>query len=152
MNGKNRGKLYVVGFGPGHYDHMTNRAREAIRDSDVIVGYNTYVEIIRGLLDDQEIVQTCPHRSQLDLDRTYRLSTDNLCTNVPISCPFCPEFKPDGSMIPAVWKYNIEAHIRADHPEVEENLLQSSRVTQEEFIAMNIRLISGPSSPCEGAE
>jgi cobalt-factor III methyltransferase len=58
MNGKNRGKLYVVGFGPGHYDHMTNRAREAIRDSDVIVGYNTYVEIIRGLLDDQEIVQT----------------------------------------------------------------------------------------------
>ncbi|MDN4594561.1 precorrin-3B C(17)-methyltransferase [Polycladomyces subterraneus] len=58
MNGKNRGKLYVVGFGPGHFDHMTHRAREAIRDSDVIVGYNTYVDIIRDLLVNQEIVQT----------------------------------------------------------------------------------------------
>ncbi|MBN2910026.1 precorrin-3B C(17)-methyltransferase [Polycladomyces sp. WAk] len=58
MNEQNRGKLYVVGFGPGHFDHMTHRAREAIRDSDVIVGYNTYVDIIRDLLDNQEIVQT----------------------------------------------------------------------------------------------
>jgi precorrin-3B C17-methyltransferase len=58
MNEKGRGKMYVVGFGPGHFDHMTHRAREAISDSDVIVGYNTYVEIIRDLLDNQEIVQT----------------------------------------------------------------------------------------------
>jgi precorrin-3B C17-methyltransferase len=58
MSEKGRGKLYVVGFGPGHFDHMTHRAREALSDSDVIVGYNTYVDIIRDLLDKQEIVQT----------------------------------------------------------------------------------------------
>lgn len=58
MSEKGRGKLYVVGFGPGHFDHMTHRAREALSDSDVIVGYNTYVDIIRDLLDNQEIVQT----------------------------------------------------------------------------------------------
>ncbi|WP_309862374.1 precorrin-3B C(17)-methyltransferase [Desmospora profundinema] len=52
------GKLLVIGFGPGHFDHMSGRARQAIGESDVIVGYNTYVDLIRGLLTDQEIVRT----------------------------------------------------------------------------------------------
>jgi len=54
-----RGKLLIVGFGPGNFDHITDRAREAIREADCIIGYNTYVDLIRGLLtDDQEIVRT----------------------------------------------------------------------------------------------
>jgi precorrin-3B C17-methyltransferase len=53
-----RGKLLIVGFGPGDFAHITERAREAIQESDVIIGYNTYVDLIRGLLTDQEIVRT----------------------------------------------------------------------------------------------
>lgn len=53
-----RGKLFVIGFGPGSFAHITQRAREAIEESDVIIGYSTYVELIRGLLTDQEIVST----------------------------------------------------------------------------------------------
>lgn len=53
-----KGKLLIVGFGPGHFAHITVRAREAIRESEVIVGYNTYVDIIREMLTDQEIVRT----------------------------------------------------------------------------------------------
>ncbi|MBA4603697.1 precorrin-3B C(17)-methyltransferase [Thermoactinomyces mirandus] len=53
-----KGKLLLVGFGPGHFRHITERAREAIRESEVIVGYNAYVDIIRDLLTDQEIVRT----------------------------------------------------------------------------------------------
>lgn len=52
------GKLFVIGFGPGSFEHITQRAREAIEDSDVIIGYSTYVDLIRGLLTDQEIVST----------------------------------------------------------------------------------------------
>ena len=37
------GKLYIVGVGPGHHDHMTFRAKEAIVESDTIDGYETYV-------------------------------------------------------------------------------------------------------------
>ncbi|GGE13221.1 hypothetical protein GCM10011571_13300 [Marinithermofilum abyssi] len=58
MTDRKNGKLLVIGFGPGHVDHMTKRAREAILESDVIVGYNTYVDLIRGLLTDQTIVRT----------------------------------------------------------------------------------------------
>ena len=52
------GRILVVGFGPGSYQHMTERARQAIVDSDVIIGYNTYVDLVRGLLTGQEIVRT----------------------------------------------------------------------------------------------
>ncbi|MDP5274171.1 precorrin-3B C(17)-methyltransferase [Chengkuizengella axinellae] len=53
-----KGKLLVIGFGPGSFEHITKRAREAIGESDVIIGYNTYVDLIRDLLTDQEIVRT----------------------------------------------------------------------------------------------
>ncbi|WP_206922082.1 precorrin-3B C(17)-methyltransferase [Alicyclobacillus acidoterrestris] len=52
------GKIFVVGFGPGSYEHITERARAAIQESDVIIGYNTYVDLIRGLLTNQDIVRT----------------------------------------------------------------------------------------------
>lgn len=53
-----RGKLLVIGFGPGSFEHITKRAQEAIQESDYIIGYKTYVELIQGLLTDQEIIST----------------------------------------------------------------------------------------------
>ncbi|KZE77575.1 cobalt-precorrin-3B C(17)-methyltransferase [Paenibacillus elgii] len=53
-----KGKLSVIGFGPGSFDHITKRAREAIQESDVVIGYNTYVDLIRGLLNEQQVVRT----------------------------------------------------------------------------------------------
>lgn len=52
------GKLFVIGFGPGSFEHITKRAREALQESDVIIGYSTYVDLIRELLTDQVIVST----------------------------------------------------------------------------------------------
>ncbi|BAD76090.1 precorrin-3B methylase [Geobacillus kaustophilus HTA426] len=52
------GKLLIVGFGPGSVDHMTKRAREAIEESDVIIGYKTYIELVRDLIVGKEIIST----------------------------------------------------------------------------------------------
>lgn len=52
------GSIKVVGFGPGSFEHITERARQAITECDVIIGYNTYVDLIRDLLTNQEIVRT----------------------------------------------------------------------------------------------
>ena len=43
------GKLYVVGFGPGGYEHMTEKAIEVIKNADVVTGYTTYVNILKEL-------------------------------------------------------------------------------------------------------
>jgi len=50
-----RGKLYVVGVGPGHHDHMTYRAKQVIEESDVIVGYETYVGLVEDLIAGKEV-------------------------------------------------------------------------------------------------
>jgi len=52
------GYLYIVGIGPGHEDHMTPAALNAIKESDVIVGYTTYIKLVRHLiLDNAQIVK-----------------------------------------------------------------------------------------------
>ena len=39
--------LYVIGIGPGAYEKMTIEAAEALKSSDVIVGYTVYVDLVR---------------------------------------------------------------------------------------------------------
>jgi precorrin-3B C17-methyltransferase len=50
-----RGKLYVVGVGPGSHDHMTYRAKQVIEESEVIVGYETYVGLVEDLIHGKEV-------------------------------------------------------------------------------------------------
>src|SRR5919106_1430989 len=52
---KEKGKLYVVGLGPGHHDHMTFRAKQAIEESEVIIGYDTYVSLIEDIISEKEV-------------------------------------------------------------------------------------------------
>jgi len=49
------GKLYIVGVGPGHHDHMTFRAKQVIEESNTIVGYETYVTLIEDLIEGKEV-------------------------------------------------------------------------------------------------
>lgn len=37
---------------------MTKRAREAIEESDVIVGYKTYVDLIKDIIRGKEVIST----------------------------------------------------------------------------------------------
>ncbi len=49
--------IYVIGIGPGSKDLMTYQAIKAIEDSEVIVGYKTYINLISDLIKDKEVVQ-----------------------------------------------------------------------------------------------
>src|ERR687887_1032098 len=50
-----KGKLYVVGVGPGSHEHMTYRARQVIEESEVIIGYDTYVSLVEDLIAGKEV-------------------------------------------------------------------------------------------------
>jgi precorrin-3B C17-methyltransferase len=52
------GKLFVVGIGPGHPQDRTVRAESAIRKSDVIVGYESYLDKISDLLSGKEVISS----------------------------------------------------------------------------------------------
>lgn len=48
------GWVYAVGIGPGDEKYMTQEAEDAILLSDVIIGYRTYIELIRNRYPDKE--------------------------------------------------------------------------------------------------
>jgi precorrin-3B C17-methyltransferase len=52
------GILYVVGIGPGAEQHTTPAALAAIADAQLVVGYRTYIGLVKHLLDGKEVVQT----------------------------------------------------------------------------------------------
>jgi len=51
------GKIYLVGFGPGSEEHMTYKAKSAIAESDVVIGYTTYIKLVKDLLDGKDVVK-----------------------------------------------------------------------------------------------
>ncbi len=53
-----RGKIYIVGTGPGEIEHITPKALEVIREAEVIVGYKTYLDLIQELIKNKEIIST----------------------------------------------------------------------------------------------
>ena len=55
---KTRGKIYVVGTGPGSIEHITPYAQNVIRSVDTIVGYDTYLDLIRSLTAGKEVFST----------------------------------------------------------------------------------------------
>lgn len=49
------GKIYVIGIGPGLPEYRSPASVEAIKTSDVIVGYKTYINLIDDLIENQEV-------------------------------------------------------------------------------------------------
>ncbi|MFP3065466.1 MAG: precorrin-3B C(17)-methyltransferase [Sulfolobus sp.] len=51
-----KGKLYIVGIGPGSPPLRTFQATNAIKESEVIVAYTTYAELIKDLTEGKEVI------------------------------------------------------------------------------------------------
>ena len=51
-------KLFIVGVGPGNYENMTGRALALLEQSDVIVGYTLYADLIRDRFPEKEFFTT----------------------------------------------------------------------------------------------
>ena len=58
-------KLYVVGIGPGDAAGMTVRAVQALREAQVIAGYQVYADLIRPLYPEKEYIVT-PMRQETE--------------------------------------------------------------------------------------
>ena len=58
-------KIYVVGIGPGAYEQMTGKAIRALQDSDIIVGYTVYVDLVKEHFAGKEFLTT-PMKKEVD--------------------------------------------------------------------------------------
>jgi len=51
--------LYVIGIGPGDIEQMSLRAYRLLQEVDVVVGYQTYIQLVSEITtDEQEIIST----------------------------------------------------------------------------------------------
>ena len=50
--------LYVIGTGPGKTDYMSQRAIEVIKKVDCVAGYTTYIDLIKTVIKDKQIIAT----------------------------------------------------------------------------------------------
>lgn len=70
------GKLYVVGIGPGGLEEMTIKAANAIKESEIIVGYTKYISMIEPLIEGKEIFQTGMRAEEERCREALKLSKD----------------------------------------------------------------------------
>ena len=51
-------RIYIVGMGPGREEMMTGEALAALEQSDVIVGYTVYLDLLSGRFKGKELLST----------------------------------------------------------------------------------------------
>lgn len=56
--GHRQGKLYLIGIGPGNPEHISLRAQQVLESVDTVAGYTTYIELIRPLIQDKNVIST----------------------------------------------------------------------------------------------
>ena len=57
-------KLWIIGLGPGGGEDLTGKARKALAESDVIVGYTVYIDLIRAEFGHKELLTTPMRKEQ----------------------------------------------------------------------------------------
>ncbi|MEF9984354.1 MAG: precorrin-3B C(17)-methyltransferase [Oscillospiraceae bacterium] len=58
-------KIFVVGLGPGNEKYMTQQARAALEESDVLCGYTVYLDLITHLYPDKKVLTT-PMKQEIE--------------------------------------------------------------------------------------
>jgi len=53
-----QGKLNIIGIGPGDINLISPKAKQAIRESDVVVGYKTYIELLGSLVSGKKVISS----------------------------------------------------------------------------------------------
>ena len=51
-------QIYIIGMGPGKYEQMTVEAIKKIEESDVVIGYTVYTDLIKEIWPDKECLST----------------------------------------------------------------------------------------------
>ena len=68
--------IYVIGTGPGNKEYMTLEALETIKKCDTIVGYKTYVNLVRDLIEGKEIIENGMRQEKDRCLEALRLSAE----------------------------------------------------------------------------
>ena len=75
-------RVTVVGLGPGAGRDLTGRAREALEQAELIIGYTAYIELIREEFSHKEMRST-GMRKEVDRCRAAARGKDDVLELLP---------------------------------------------------------------------
>ncbi len=78
-------RLYVVGFGCGSADGLTKEAEKAILESDVIVGYTVYAEILKAFYPEKEYFTTGMRHEKERVELALKLANEGKTVSIVCS-------------------------------------------------------------------
>ena len=90
-----------------------------------------------------QIASTCPEFSGITYTSALKGSKTTPCTNVPVICDLCVQ-PTNSNTIPAVWRYNLDAHVKTMHPghpqtsQFSQKFLELLVISSSEQLAMGI--------------
>lgn len=81
-NSVGKGRLYIIGIGPGSTPQMTVAAQEALRNSDCILGNGTYLDQIKDLIGQQEIIRSAMGKEVDRAKKAVQLAKDKIVSMI----------------------------------------------------------------------
>ena len=81
-NSGSPGKLLLVGLGPGSHENMSYAAREALGKSEVIVGYNSYIDLIIDIIADKKIIRNAMKGEVERVEKAIELARNGFVTSI----------------------------------------------------------------------
>lgn len=71
-----KGKIFVVGIGPGDKEFICPTAIQALENSDIIVGYKTYIKLVEPLMPGKELVSSGMMKEVERCEEALKLAED----------------------------------------------------------------------------
>ena len=50
--------LYIVGIGPGRWEHLSPRALDVLKAAETVVGYRAYIDLLEPLIKGKTILSS----------------------------------------------------------------------------------------------
>lgn len=78
----NKGRLYIVGTGPGDLLQMTPRALKALGEADCVIGNGFYLDLVEPMLAGKEVIRSSMGREVDRASRALDLARDRIVAMV----------------------------------------------------------------------
>lgn len=78
----NRGKLYLIGTGPGDLSQLTDHARNAIAESEYILGNGVYLDLLGPLITGKQVIRSTMGEEVKRAERSIALAQSHIVSLV----------------------------------------------------------------------
>ncbi|MFA7198155.1 MAG: precorrin-3B C(17)-methyltransferase [Methanoculleus sp.] len=77
-----KGRLYIIGTGPGNLQQMTPRALKALGEADCVIGNGFYLDLVEPMLTGKEVIRSSMGREVDRAKRALALAEDRVVAMV----------------------------------------------------------------------